>query len=59
MGILRTIEGNWFNVVASHCEVESDGGSQLVLTTVGSVLLFPSETRMEIGGRVDASFLSF
>ncbi len=45
MGILRTMKGNWFNVVASQCEVESDGGSQLVLMT----MQFPSETRMQSG----------
>ncbi len=59
MDILRTMEGNWFNVVASHGEAESDGGNQLGLMTMGGVLLLPRETRMQIWGRVDASVLSF
>ncbi len=49
--ILRGMEGHWFNAIASHCEAESDEGSQLVLMT----MQFPSETRMQIGGRVKGS----
>ncbi len=59
VGILRTIKGNWSNVFASHCEVESDGGNQLVLMTMGGVLLIPRETTLQIWGYVDASVLSF
>ncbi len=53
--ILRGMEGHWFNAIASHCEVESDGGSQLVLMT----MQFQSETRMQISGSVDANVLRF
>ncbi len=58
-GMQKGMEGHWFNAVASHCEVESDGGNQLVLMTMGGVLLIPRETTLQIWGRVDASFLSF
>ncbi len=55
MGILRTMKGNWFNVVASQCEVDSDGVSQLVLLT----MQFQTDTRMLISGSVDANVLRF
>ncbi len=64
MGILRTMEGNWFNVVASHAEAEVmerkiHASAKFKGRAIGRVLLFPSETGMEIWGYVDASVLSF
>ncbi len=56
-GMQKGIEGHWFNAVPSHLKVESDGGNQPVLMSMGGVLLFPIETRMQIWECVDASVL--
>ncbi len=59
VGILRGMQRHWLNVVAYYLEVESDGGNQLVLMTMEGELQFPSETRMQISGSVDANVLRF
>ncbi len=59
VGILRGMQRHWLSVVAYHLEVKSDGGNQPVLMTMEGELQFPSETRMQIWGYVDASVLNF
>ncbi len=59
VGILRGMQRHWLSVVAYHLGVKSDGGNQPVLMTMEGELQFPSETRMQIWGYVNASVLNF